>query len=88
MLAALTRNAPADSLLIMVRIPMFWACPLVLTRVPPASKLAPLNPYQKWKDRPEMITVDASIPAYLRSRRCNGEYPLAGNMQTKGSLCT
>jgi type IV secretory pathway VirB2 component (pilin) len=26
-----------------------------------------------------MITVGTSLPAYLRSRRCNGEYPLAGD---------
>ena len=88
MIAALTRAAPADSLLIMVGMPMVWACSLILTRVPPALKRAPSDPYQKWKGRPELITVGASIPAYLRSRRCNGEYPLAGNMQTKGSLCT
>jgi hypothetical protein len=87
MIAALTRDAPADSLPIMVEMPMVWACPLVLTLVAPASNV-PLDPYQEWKGRPEMITVGASLPAYLRSRRCNGEYPLAGNMQTKGSLCT
>ena len=41
MIAALTRAAPADSLPIMVGMPMVWACPLVLTHVPQPQNLPP-----------------------------------------------
>jgi len=54
---------------------------------PRAPKSRSLDYCPRWNNASEKARIDTRDCAYLRSRHCNGEYPLAGDAKRKEQKC-